>query len=40
MDILANDVLIARGEVVVRSEKYGIRITEITSRIDRLKGLR
>jgi flagellar motor switch protein FliN/FliY len=40
VDILANDVLIARGEVVVRSEKYGIRITEITSRIDRLKGLR
>jgi flagellar motor switch protein FliN len=40
VDILANDVLIARGEVVVRSEKYGIRITEITSRMDRLKGLR
>jgi flagellar motor switch protein FliN len=40
VDILANDVLIARGEVVVRNEKYGIRITEITSRIDRLKGLR
>ena len=40
VDILANDVLIARGEVVVRHEKYGIRITEITSRIERLKGLR
>jgi flagellar motor switch protein FliN len=39
VDILANDVLIARGEVVVRNEKYGIRITEITSRVDRLKGL-
>lgn len=40
VDILANDVLIARGEVVVRNEKYGIRITEITSRMERLKGLR
>lgn len=39
VDILANDVLIARGEVVVRKEKYGIRITEITSRLERLKGL-
>jgi flagellar motor switch protein FliN/FliY len=40
VDILASDVLIARGEVVIRSEKYGIRITEITSRADRLKGLK
>jgi flagellar motor switch protein FliN/FliY len=38
VDILANDVLIARGEVVIRHEKYGIRITEITSRAQRLKG--
>jgi flagellar motor switch protein FliN/FliY len=40
VDILANDVLIARGEVVVRNEKYGIRITEITSRAHRLRGLK
>jgi flagellar motor switch protein FliN/FliY len=40
VDILANDVLIARGEVVVRHEKYGIRITEITSRMERLRGLK
>jgi flagellar motor switch protein FliN len=40
VDILANDVLIARGEVVIRNEKYGIRITEITSRVERLKGLK
>jgi chemotaxis protein CheX len=40
VDILANDVLIARGEVVVRNEKYGIRIIEITSRAERLRGLR
>jgi len=37
VDILANDTLIARGEVVVQNEKYGIRVTEITSRIDRIR---
>lgn len=37
VDILANDMLIARGEVVVQKEKYGIRVTEITSRIDRIR---
>ena len=37
VDILANDTLIARGQVVVQDEKYGIRVTEITSRMDRIK---
>ncbi len=37
VDILANDTLIARGEVVVQREKYGIRVTEITSRLDRMR---
>ena len=37
VDILANDTLIAKGEVVVQNEKYGIRITEITSRMDRIR---
>ncbi|MBW2412816.1 MAG: flagellar motor switch protein FliN, partial [Deltaproteobacteria bacterium] len=36
VDILANDTLIARGQVVVQDEKYGIRVTEITSRMDRI----
>ena len=39
VDILANDQLIARGEVVLQNKKYGIRITEITSRMDRIKSL-
>ena len=39
VDILANDTLIARGQVVVQDEKYGIRVTEITSRLDRIKSL-
>ncbi len=38
VDILANETLIARGEVVVQNEKYGIRVTEITSRMDRIRG--
>lgn len=37
VDILVNDILIARGEVVVQNEKYGIRITEITGRMDRIR---
>lgn len=39
VDILANDTLIARGRVVVQDERYGIRVTEITSRMDRIKSL-
>lgn len=30
MDILVNDRLMARGEVVVVNERYGIRISEVT----------
>jgi len=39
VDILANDTLIARGQVVVQDEKYGIKVTQITSRMDRIKSL-
>ena len=39
VDILANDTLIAKGQVVVQDEKYGIRVTEITSRMERIKSL-
>ena len=37
MEILANKKLIARGEVVVLNEKYGIRLTEIISPIERIE---
>jgi len=37
VDILINDTLIARGEVIIQNEKYGIRVTEITSRVDRIR---
>ncbi len=40
VDILANDKVIAKGEVIVENEKYGIRITEVLSRLDRIKSLR
>ena len=37
VDILVNDTLIARGDVVVQNEKYAIRVTEITNRMDRIR---
>lgn len=40
VDILANRKLIARGVVLVKDEKYGIRITETTGGLERLRGLR
>jgi len=40
LDILANQRLIARGEVVVVNEKYGIRITEIISPAERVEKLK
>ncbi|BBO86386.1 hypothetical protein DSCO28_69520 [Desulfosarcina ovata subsp. sediminis] len=40
VDILINETLIAKGFVVVEKEKYGIRISEIVSRKERLKSIR
>ena len=40
LDILANQRLIARGEVVVVDEKYGIRLTEVISPVERVEKLR
>ncbi|MGD9210934.1 MAG: flagellar motor switch protein FliN, partial [Desulfobacteraceae bacterium] len=39
VDILINQTLIARGEVVVEKEKYGIRINHIVSRKERINSL-
>lgn len=39
LDILVNQKLVARGEVVVVSEKFGIRITDIVSPLERVKRL-
>jgi flagellar motor switch protein FliN len=40
VDLLVNDTLIAKGEVIVEKEKYGIRIVQIVSRKERVKSLR
>lgn len=40
MDILVNNKVIARGEVVVVNDKFGIRLTDIISPTERLKQLR
>jgi flagellar motor switch protein FliN len=40
VDLLINDKLIARGEVVVVDENFGIRITTMVSQQDRIKSLR
>lgn len=40
IDIYANDTFIARGEVVVVGEQFGIRVTEIASPQDRIVSVR
>ena len=40
MEVLVNDKLIARGEVVVVNEKFGVRLTDISSPAERLKHLK
>ncbi len=39
VDILVNHKLIAKGEVVVIDENFGVRVTEIVSQIDRMNEL-
>jgi flagellar motor switch protein FliN/FliY len=39
LEILVNGKLIARGEPVVVNEKFGVRITDIISPIERVKQL-
>jgi len=40
LEVLINDRLIARGEVVVVNEKFGIRLTDILSPVERIEQLR
>lgn len=40
VDLLASGKLIAKGEVVVIDENFGVRVTDIVSPIDRLKNAR
>ena len=36
MDVLVNDTLVARGEIVVVDEKFGVRLTDVVSPSERV----
>ncbi|WP_084273743.1 flagellar motor switch protein FliN [Legionella fairfieldensis] len=40
LDILVNGTLVAHGEVVVVNDKFGIRLTDIVSKAERIRRLR
>ena len=40
LEIMANSRLIAKGDVVVINDKYGIRLTEVISPVERLEKLK
>lgn len=40
MEILVNNKLVARGEVVVVNEKFGVRLTDIISPTERIRQLK
>ena len=40
LDVLVNGTLVAHGEVVVINDKFGVRITDIVSKSERIKRLR
>lgn len=40
LDVLVNGTLIAHGEVVVVNDKFGIRLTDVVSQVERIKKLR
>jgi flagellar motor switch protein FliN/FliY len=39
LDVRVNGQLVARGEAVVIQEKFGVRLTDIVSRSERVQGL-
>ena len=39
LEIYVNNKLVARGEVVVADEKFGIRVTDVMSTVERVKSL-
>jgi flagellar motor switch protein FliN/FliY len=40
MEVLVNSKLVAKGEVVVVNEKFGVRLTDIASPTERLRQLK
>ncbi len=39
LDVMVNNTLVAHGEIVVVNEKYGIRLTDVISTLERVKNL-
>ena len=39
LEVLVNQKLVARGEVVVVNEKFGVRLTDIVSPVERVQSL-
>lgn len=40
LDVLVNGTLVAHGEVVVVHDKFGVRLTDIVSKAERIKRLK
>lgn len=40
LEVLANQKLVARGEAVVINEKFGVRLTEVVTPMERIERLR
>lgn len=39
MDVLVNGMLIAHGEIVIVDEKFGVRLTDVVSPVERIETL-
>ncbi len=39
MDVLVNDTLVARGEIVIVDDKFGVRLTDVINPSDRIQHL-
>jgi flagellar motor switch protein FliN/FliY len=40
LDVLVNGTLVARGEVVVVNDKFGVRLSDVISQAERVKSLK
>lgn len=39
LDVMVNGTLVAKGEVVVVNDKFGVRLTDVVSKAERVKNL-
>jgi len=39
LDLLVNDTLVAQGEIVLVNDRYGMRLTQVVPKSERLKTL-